>query len=103
VALKVPAQDLRADAQAIDRFVLEEWVARRIDHPHVLKPAAVRRRPRQHLFVAMEHIDGQTLAQWMRDHPGPAWPRCGPGCSNRSGLQACTARRCCTRTCGPRT
>jgi hypothetical protein len=38
-------------------------------------------RPRQHLFVAMEYIDGQTLAQWMRDHPGPAWPRCGPGCS----------------------
>jgi hypothetical protein len=42
VALKVPAQDLRADAQAIDRFLLEEWVARRIDHPHVLKPAGGR-------------------------------------------------------------
>jgi hypothetical protein len=103
VALKVPAQDLRADAQAIDRFLLEEWVARRIDHPHVLKPAGGPR-PRASLFVAMEHIEGQTLAQWMRDHPGPAWPRCGPGCSRSP--RACrpsTARRCCTRTCGPRT
>jgi serine/threonine protein kinase len=28
-------------------------------------------RPRSHLFVAMEFIDGQTLAQWMRDNPDP--------------------------------
>ncbi|WP_374432248.1 protein kinase domain-containing protein [Ideonella dechloratans] len=71
VALKVPAQDLRSAPQAIDRFLLEEWVARRIDHPHVLKPAGGDR-PRRHLFVVMEHIDGQTLAQWMRDHPRPS-------------------------------
>ena len=70
VVLKVPAVDLREDTEALDRFVLEEWVARRIDSPHVLKawPGA---RPRQHLFVAMDFVDGQTRAQWMVDHPQP--------------------------------
>lgn len=71
VVLKTPSTDLRDDAEALDRFVLEEWVARRIDSPHVLK-AWTADRPRSHLFVAMEYIDGQTLAQWMVDHPRPS-------------------------------
>ena len=68
--IKVPAVDLREDTEALDRFVLEEWVARRIDSPHVLK-AWPGTRARQHLFVAMDYVDGQTLAQWMVDHPRP--------------------------------
>ena len=71
VVLKAPSTDLRDDTEALDRFVLEEWVARRIDSPHVLK-AWPGDRPRSHLFVAMEYIDGQTLAQWMVDHPQPS-------------------------------
>ncbi len=70
VVIKVPAVDLRNDTEALDRFVLEEWVARRINSPHVLK-AWPGERPRQHLFVAMDYVDGQTLAQWMVDHPRP--------------------------------
>jgi len=46
-------------------------VARRINNAHVLRPHAADR-ARRHLFVAMEFIDGQTLAQWMLDHPRPA-------------------------------
>jgi serine/threonine protein phosphatase PrpC len=70
VVLKTPSVDLREDAAHLDRFVLEEWVARRVDSPHVVK-AARSTRPRQHLFVAMEYVEGQTLAQWMIDHPKP--------------------------------
>lgn len=70
VVLKVPSADLREQPAWLDRFMLEEWVARRIDSAHVLRPCA-EVRPRQHLFVAMEYIDGQTLAQWMVDHPRP--------------------------------
>lgn len=70
VALKTPSTDLREQPDALDRFLLEEWVARRIDSAHVLKPCAVDR-PRQHLMVAMEYVEGQTLAQWMTDHPRP--------------------------------
>lgn len=70
VVLKTPSVDLRADPVYLDRFILEEWIARRIDSAHVLKASAADR-PREHLFVAMEYVDGQSLAQWMIDHPEP--------------------------------
>lgn len=70
LVLKTPSVDLRADAAYLDSFVLEEWVARRVDSPHVIKAWPGERR-RDHLYVAMEYIEGQTLAQWMTDHPNP--------------------------------
>jgi len=70
VALKIPSVELRESPAGLDRFVLEEWVARRVDSPHVMR-AAVADRPRQHLFVALEYLEGRTLAQWMTDHPRP--------------------------------
>lgn len=60
VALKIPSADLRDDPDYRKRFMLEEWAARRIDSPHVLKPCAVQR-PRRYLYVAFEYIEGQTL------------------------------------------
>ena len=38
VILKIPSIDLRDDGAYLKRFMMEEWVARRIDSPHVLKP-----------------------------------------------------------------
>lgn len=70
VVLKTPSVDLRDDPGYLDRFVLEEWAARRVDSPHVLK-AFVSERPREHLFVAMHFVQGQSLAEWMTDHPSP--------------------------------
>lgn len=70
-ALKVPASDLRDQPALLDRFALEEWVARRIDSPHVVRAAAAER-PRRHLCVALDYIEGITLAQWRIDHPRPA-------------------------------
>lgn len=71
VVLKTPSVDLREDAHYLDSFVLEEWVARRVDSPHVIK-AVDSGRPRQHLYVALEYVEGQTLQQWMTDHPSPS-------------------------------
>lgn len=88
VVLKLPSVDLRDDADYLDRFVLEEWVARRVDSPHVLKASAIDR-PRRHLYVAMEHVDGQTLSQWMVDHPRPSLDRVrGIVAQLAAGLQA---------------
>jgi serine/threonine protein phosphatase PrpC len=70
VVLKLPSVDLRDDPGYLDSFVLEEWVARRVDSVHVLKASEIER-AREHLYVAMEYVDGQTLAQWMTDHPRP--------------------------------
>lgn len=70
VALKVLSLDLRDDPAHRTRFVMEEWIARRIDSPHVLKPHPQSRR-RSHLYTVMRFVEGQTLAQWMRDHSEP--------------------------------
>ncbi len=70
LALKTPSTDLRDDENYLDGFLLEEWVARRLHSPHVLKPFPSDR-PRRHVYVAMEFVDGQTLTQWMTDHPRP--------------------------------
>ncbi|WP_315779525.1 MULTISPECIES: bifunctional protein-serine/threonine kinase/phosphatase [unclassified Bradyrhizobium] len=68
VALKVPSIDLRGDSAYLKRFLTEDWIARRIDNPHVLKAFPSTRR-RDHLYVVTEFVEGQTLAQWMIDHP----------------------------------
>ena len=70
VVLKTPSVDLAGDADYLDRFVLEEWVAHRLHSPHVLRPWR-QERPRAHLYAAMEYVEGQTLAQWQVDHPCP--------------------------------
>ncbi|MGV8843525.1 MAG: protein kinase domain-containing protein [Pseudomonas sp.] len=70
VVIKTPATEQRSDPASLERFLLEEWIARRINNAHVLKPCALTRQ-RQFQYIAMEFIEGQTLAQWMRDHPKP--------------------------------
>jgi len=69
-ALKLPTAELAGNAAELDRFATEEWVARRVDSPHVIKAAPAEAK-REHLFTAVEFIHGQTLAQWMTDHPRP--------------------------------
>ena len=70
VILKTPSIDLQNDAAYLERFLMEEWVARRINCAHVLKPCPPTRE-RHYLYVATEFIDGQTLSQWMLDNPTP--------------------------------
>ncbi|HCY16146.1 MAG: protein kinase [Curvibacter sp. GWA2_64_110] len=68
LVVKIPSIDMRGDPAYLERFLMEEWVARRIDNTHVLK-SFPQTRPRSALYVALEYIEGQTLAQWMSDHP----------------------------------
>jgi len=73
LALKIPSLDMRDDPAYRERFLMEEWIARRIDNPHVLKPHRRAHAPR-YLYVVMEYLEGQTLTQWMRDNPAPDLP-----------------------------
>ena len=70
VVLKVPSLDLRQDQAYLERLMLEEWIARRIQDPHVLR-AAAQTRSRRYLYTVSEYREGQTLQQWMLDHPRP--------------------------------
>jgi serine/threonine protein phosphatase PrpC/predicted Ser/Thr protein kinase len=70
VVIKTPSIDLRDDPAYVERFLMEEWVARRIDSAHVLKPC-MQTRQRNYIYLVTEFIEGRTLAQWMTDHPKP--------------------------------
>lgn len=70
VIIKIPSVDLSNDAAYLERFLMEEWVARRINNPHVLKPCQPMRQ-KNYIYSVMEYIEGQTLSQWMLDHPVP--------------------------------
>lgn len=70
IVIKTPSIDLKDDPAYLERFLMEEWIAKRISNAHVLKPC-VQTRKRQYLYTAFEHIDGQTLTQWMLDNPKP--------------------------------
>jgi serine/threonine protein phosphatase PrpC/tRNA A-37 threonylcarbamoyl transferase component Bud32 len=71
VIVKIPSIDLRGDPAYLTRFMMEEWVARRINSAHVLKPC-LQSRKRNYLYIVTEYIDGQTLTQWMIDNPKPS-------------------------------
>ena len=70
VILKTPSIDMRGDTAYLERFLMEEWIARRVNSAHVLKPCA-QSRQRNYLYIATEYVEGQTLAQWMIDNPKP--------------------------------
>ena len=70
VILKTPSIDLRDDPAYLERFLMEEWIARRINSPYVLKPC-LQTRKRNYLYIVTEFIEGQTLNQWMIDNPKP--------------------------------
>lgn len=70
VIVKTPAVDVQQDRDHLNRLLLEEWIARRVDNPHVLK-APLETRRRQSLYTVGEYVEGRTLAEWMRDHPRP--------------------------------
>jgi serine/threonine protein phosphatase PrpC/predicted Ser/Thr protein kinase len=70
VVIKTPSTELRNDNQYLERFMLEEWIAKRINNPHVAK-AIVSNRKRHYLYLVSEFIDGIPLSQWMIDNSKP--------------------------------
>lgn len=70
VVLKFPSVDQRDDPVYLERFLLEEWIARRLNSAHILKPCR-QDRQRSYIYVAMEYIEGQSLSQWSIDNPTP--------------------------------
>jgi len=70
VVLKTPSVNFEDDPEYIERFLQEEWVGRRINSPQVLRILPHNRR-RSFLYYVTERLQGQTLQQWIRDHPHP--------------------------------
>ncbi|MCH7336662.1 bifunctional protein-serine/threonine kinase/phosphatase [Acinetobacter sp. NIPH 2699] len=70
LVIKVPASEIQHDQYLAEQFLLEEWIAKRIHSPYILK-AYPQVRPRHYIYHTMEYIDGQTLKQWMLDQQQP--------------------------------
>ena len=68
VVIKIPSIDLKDDKAYLERFLMEEWIARRINHANVAK-SYLQLRKRNFLYNVSEFIDGQTLSQWIIDNP----------------------------------
>lgn len=75
VVIKTPSQNFNDDPLYIEQFLLEEWVAKRLDSPHLIKVCDRAARARTFLYSVVEYIEGQTLRQWMRDNPSPGTDR----------------------------
>src|SRR5262245_48926770 len=74
VLLKVLVPELGVGRDFLERFPIEAKNASRLTHDNVLKVLDVGRREDGFMFVAMEFLDGQTLAGALREAPLP-WPR----------------------------
>jgi serine/threonine protein phosphatase PrpC len=70
VAIKVPATDQQHDPAYLERLLMEDWIARRLDNAHVVQPHEPNRR-RNYIYNATQFVDGRTLRQWIVDHPRP--------------------------------
>ncbi len=70
LVIKTPAVEMRNNQDYLESFLMEEWIARRVNNAHVLK-AIEPDRKRSFLYIVTEYIEGQTLAQWMIDNPTP--------------------------------
>ncbi len=70
VALKTPSTNFDDDEYYIEQFHREEWVGTRINSAHILK-IILQRGPRKFLYYVTEYIEGQTLREWINDHPEP--------------------------------
>ncbi|MFC4259482.1 protein kinase [Marinobacter lacisalsi] len=74
VVLKTPSPNYVDDPAYIDRFLNEIWVSRRVNSPHVVQGLALPD-DRQCLYALTEHVQGQTLREWMQDNPKPSLAR----------------------------
>lgn len=70
VAVKTLSTEMRGDPDHLERFLTEEWIARRINNPYVVRAFAPGRK-RHSLYTVTEFIEGRTLTQWMADNPRP--------------------------------
>lgn len=70
VVMKTPSERFSDDPGYIERFLIEEWVGRRISSPNLVNVLEKCESPK-FLYYLMEEVKGQTLSDWMKANPRP--------------------------------
>jgi len=71
LAMKTPSFNFEEDTGYIDRFIQEEWIGIRIQHPNVVR--IIRQdRKRSFLYYLMEYVEGDSLAKWLENNQPPS-------------------------------
>ncbi|MGQ8367071.1 protein kinase domain-containing protein [Glaciecola sp. 1036] len=68
--IKIPAISMQANLPYLDEFAKEEWLAKKIKHPQVIRCSNFTS-SRSRFYVMLEYIEGKSLRQWIDDN-GPA-------------------------------
>lgn len=63
VVLKIPSTESAADPEAVRSLLLEEWIARRVSHPHLLGAPATQG-ARRHAYAVTDYLEGESLEHW---------------------------------------
>lgn len=73
VVLKIPDPVLARDPQAVEEFLREEWIGRRVRHPSLVGVLPLEPLRRTCLYLAMPWIQGKSLRRIL-DQEGPLDP-----------------------------
>ncbi len=70
VVIKIPSVNFIDDTEYLTGFIKEGWIGEKINHPAIMK-IYPRLQTSKFLYHVCEHIEGETLAVWMKDNPKP--------------------------------
>ncbi len=69
VCLKTPSTQMQGDDGFLQKFMMEEWVASRVDSDNIVKPIILS--DKSYIYNVFEYAKGKSLAQWIIDNPYP--------------------------------
>lgn len=69
LVMKTPSAKYDDDPAYIERFIAEEWIGSRIQHPNVVSVVPSKKASQHFLYYVMEKVPGITLQQWIEQNP----------------------------------
>lgn len=69
LVMKTPSANYVDDPAYIERFIAEEWIGSRIEHPSVVSIVPSEKGDKKFLYYLMEKVPGITLQKWIEQNP----------------------------------